>query len=316
MQPLPNPVPLNNANINILKTNLTNIQRFNDVFYTYSISKCANAFLLLGKNDDNDPGIAVGVDLLCGTMVGIGSYFGFVGSLLSTYMCAEVSAFSVTNPPSLLANFASYVTRIQATSLELNKSIATDYTDPTDNWYTVKSGSFNTYNGKQTVSCCLGQVAAINFPNETDPLFEEMMTKTLFSFDQTLWWIVLTQCFQINVWHSSQDPEYLVSKYNEDWANNYCKNLIIKNLSNNITWEIQQIRGFYGIGKKKSYYVILQSSIGLPPKHNADQTISNGAAKYLFIDSIPGDIINPLGLFNRSFVFNNFGMKVVSQYIT
>ena len=39
-------------------------------------SKCANAFLLLGKNDDNDPGMNVGLNLLCGTMIGIGGDFG------------------------------------------------------------------------------------------------------------------------------------------------------------------------------------------------------------------------------------------------
>ena len=315
MQPLPDPVQPTTTNINKLKVNLTNIQRFNDVFYTYSISKCANAFLLLGKNDDNDPGINVGLNLLCGTMIGIGGDFGIIGCVLANYFCELVSQFSETNPPSLLAHFASYISRIQATSLEANHAIAKDYSDPVNNWYTVKSGSFDTFSGKKTVSCCLGQIAAIDFPNEIEPLFEEMMSKTLFSFDQTLWWIVLTQCFQINVWYSANEPEYLVKKYSEDWINNYCKGLNIKYPSSNSTWEIGYIRGFGGIGKKKAYYIVNDSSIGLPPSHNNDQPISDAAARYLFIDSIPGDIINPQGLFNRNFVFKDFGMKVASQYI-
>lgn len=313
MEPLPNPVQPTTANVNKLKINLTNIQRFNDLFYTYSLSKCANAFLLLSKNDDNDPGIAIGINLLCGTMIGIGGDFGIIGCVLANYFCALVSQFSEKNPPSLLAHFASYVSRIQATSLEANHMIATDYSDPINNWYTVKSGSFNTFSGKKTVSCCLGQVAAIDFPNETDPLFEDMMTKTLFSFDQTLWWVILTQCFQINVWNSTVEPEYLVSQYSEDWINDYCKKLNIKYPSTNNTWEIGQIRGLSGIGRKKSYYIVHESSLGSPPIHNNDQTISDAAARYLFIDSIPGDIINSEGLFNRDFVFHNFGMKIVQQ---
>lgn len=315
MQPLPDPVQPTTQNIAKLKVNLTNIQGFNDVLYTYSISKCANAFLLLGKNDDNDPGMNVGLNLLCGTMIGIGGDFGIIGCVLANYFCELVSQFSETNPPSLLAHFASYISRIQATSLEANHAIAKDYSDPVNNWYTVRSGSFNTFSGKKTVSCCLGQIAAIDFPNETDPLFEEMMFKTLYSFDQTLWWIVLTQCFQINIWNGANDTEFILKKYSEDYINNYCRELNIKYPSNNTTWEIGYIRGFGGFGKKKPYYIINDSSIGLPPIHNNDQPISDAAARYLFIDSIPGDIINPQGLFNRNFVFKDFGMKVTSHYI-
>ena len=101
----------------------------------------------------------------------------------------------------------------------------------------------------------------------------------------------------------------------EDYINNYCRELNIKYPSNNTTWEIGYIRGFGGFGKKKPYYIINDSSIGLPPIHNNDQPISDAAARYLFIDSIPGDIINPQGLFNRNFVFKDFGMKVTSHYI-
>jgi hypothetical protein len=36
---------------------------------------------------------------------------------------------------------------------------------------------------------------------------------------------------------------------------------------------------------------------------------------YLFIDTIPGNIINPIGLFNRYFVFNDFGLKKIEQVV-
>ena len=50
MEPLPQPVDSTIENIAKVKTNLTNMQRFNDLLYTYSITKCANAFLLLSKS--------------------------------------------------------------------------------------------------------------------------------------------------------------------------------------------------------------------------------------------------------------------------
>ena len=315
MQPLPNPVQPTSANIAKLKVNLTNMQRFNDVLYGYSISKCANAFLLLSKNDDNDPGMSIGINVLCGTMIGIGGDFGVIGCVFANYFCQLLTEFSTVKPPSLLEAFASYILRIQATSLQANRVIAVDYTDPVTNWYTVKSGTFDSFTGTKSVSCCLGQIAAIDFPSETDPLFEDMISKALYFFDQTLWWIILNQCFQINQWDSQNAPEYLVKKYSLDWINNYCKQLNVKYPSSNNTWGYIQIRNFSGLGKKQNYYIVSEATIGSPPIHINDQPISDAAARYLFIDSIPGDIINPNGLFNRSFVFDSFGMKRVRQYI-
>ena len=54
MEPLPAPVDPTIENIAKVKNNLSNMQRFNDLLYTYTITKCANAFLLLSKNDNNE----------------------------------------------------------------------------------------------------------------------------------------------------------------------------------------------------------------------------------------------------------------------
>lgn len=314
MQPLPDPVQPTTANITKVKMNLTNLQRFNDVFYTYTISKCANAFLLLGKNDTNDPGMEIGINLLCGVMIGIGGEYGVLGCVVANYFCGLVSQFSETKPPSLLASFASYITRIQATSIQADHDMAVDYTDPVDNWYTVKTGTFKTPWGTQTLGCCLGQLAAVEFPAETDPLFDQMLIRGLFSFDQTLWWTILINSFQINAWSVSTPPEYLTSKYSEDWINTYCKNLNIKYPASNNTWSIVLIRNFV-IGKKKPYYLVSESDLGIAPIKGKTQTISDAAARYLFIDSIPGDIVNPNGLFNRCFIFNSCGIRVVRQIV-
>ena len=200
MNPLPDPIEPTQATINIIRTNLTNLQRFNDIFYTYSISKCANAFLLLAKTDSSDPGMSVGINLICGAILGVGAEFGFMGALLANYYCGLVSQYTTSNPPTLLAPYASYISRIQATTLQADHDMAIDYTDPTDHWYTVKTGTFDTPWGTKTLGCCLGQLATTNIPSETDPQFMEMMNTMLFSFDQMLWWTVLKLNFQINQW--------------------------------------------------------------------------------------------------------------------
>jgi len=62
--------------------------------------------------------------------------------------------------------------------------------------------------------------------------------------------------------------------------------------------------------------MIIDYSLGSEPANrNKDQPISNAAANYLFIDTIPNTIVNPNGLFNRYFVFNDFGLKKVEQTV-
>ena len=307
MSSLPDPVPPGSATIHIVQTNLTNLQRFNDLLNTNTISKCANAFLLLGKNDDNDPGLNVGINLICGALIGVGGDFGVVGCVMANYFTGLISQFGTSKPPSLLAAFASYITRIQATSLQADRCMAVDYTDPTANWYTVQSGTFDTPWGPKTYGCCLGQLAAVNLPAETDPMFSDMMEKALYNFDQMLWWTVILQNFQINVWNGNE-PTYLVKKYSVDWINNYCRELMVKYPATNSTWTIGGLRLWGGIGPKKDYYFVDQWTLGSKPINNKDQPISDSAARYLFIDTIPGNIVNPSGLFNRSFFFNDCGI--------
>jgi hypothetical protein len=60
--------------------------------------------------------------------------------------------------------------------------------------------------------------------------------------------------------------------------------------------------------------MILNYSVGGEPTNRGqDQPIPNGAAQYLFIDTIPGTIVNANGLFERYFVFNSFGLKTIEQ---
>jgi hypothetical protein len=314
MAALPDPVPPSSATIHIAQTNLTNLQRFNDLFYTNTISKCANAFLLLGKNDTNDPGMNIGINLICGALIGVGGDFGVIGCIFANYFTGLISQYGISKPPSLLATFASYITRIQAITLQADRDMAVDYTNPTENWYSVKSGTFDTPWGPKTYGCCLGQLATVNIPAETDPMFSDMMTKALYNFDQMLWWTILKQNFQINVWNTTYTPEYLVSKTSIDWINNYCSQLMVKYPATNSTWEIGGIRGWGGIGPKKDYYIVNEWTLGSPPLNGKDQPISDAAAHYLFIDTISGVIVNPSGLFNRSFLFNDCGI-VKKNYV-
>lgn len=311
MNPLPDPVDPTDVNIRRLRTNLKNLQSFNDKLYTYTITKTANCFLLFSKTDNADPGMNIGINLLCGAMIGIGGDYGFLGAVIANYFCGLVSEYSVTSPPSLLTSYTSYITRIQATSIQADNDMAISDQDPVKNWNTVKSGSFNTPWGIKSASCTLGQLAAINVPTEIDPIYEQMMTKAVFCFEQMLWWTVMNQNYQVNGWNSGFMLPPIVQASDvpqgDTGMNNYCNNYMIGLPAHWTYWGYDHSTDKKG--RDTSTYVIMDYSVGSEPKNMHDQPIPDAAARYLFIDTIPGTIVNANGLFNRYFVFNEFGLK-------
>jgi hypothetical protein len=291
------------------------MQAFNDRLYVNTITKCANAFILLGKSDNNDPGMNVGINLLCGAIIGIGGEFGIIGCVAANYFCGVIAEYTDTKPPSLLLQYTSYITRVQATSNQLDLDLAKSDSDPVPNWNTVRTGSFDTPWGVQTWGCTLGQLAAIDFPKEIDVLFDEMMNKAIYAFDQTTWWIIINANFQINGWNSGYMLPPIVPASDvplgDTGMNNYCNNYELTNPPHWTTWYYEHSTDKKG--RDTSTYTIFDYSLGSEPHNGRDQPISNEAANYLFIDTIPGTIINPDGLFNRLFVFKQFGLKTIEQ---
>jgi hypothetical protein len=316
MEPLPDPVQPTSKNIAKVKVNLTNMQRFNDLLYTYTLPKTTNAFLLLSKNDNNDPGMNVGINLLCGAIIGVGGEFGILGCVIANYYCGLISEFSETKPPSLINQYTNYSTRIQATSIQSDLVIARDFSDPVANWDIVKTGTFNSPWGDKTLGCSLGQVAVIDFPAETDPLFEQLIAKAIFAFDQSLWWDIINKNFQINGWNTGWllPPIIQASDVpNRDAGmDKYSDNMMTTNPAYWTYW--YYVPSTDKKGRDTSTYIVYDYSLGSEPDNrNRDQPISNNAANYLFIDTIPTKIVNPNGLFNRVYVFNNFGLKKIEQ---
>lgn len=312
MDPLPNPVDPTTDNIIRLRKNLINLQHFNDQLYTYSITKTANCFLLLSQTDSGDPGMNTGINLLCGAMIGIGAEFGIIGAVIANYFCGLVSEYSVTKPPGLLTTYTSYNTRIQATSMKADNDIATSNADPVANWNIVYSGSFNTPWGIKSASCTLGQLAAIDVPSEIDTLYQQMMTKAVFCFDQMLWWAVILR-YQVNGLNTGYMLPAIVQASDvpqgDTGMNNYCNNYMISLPAHWTYWIYSHTTDKKG--RDTSTYEILDYSLGSSPINGKDQPIPDNAARYLFIDTIPGTIVNANGLFNRYFIFNQIGLAHV-----
>lgn len=308
---LPDPVDPTPENIERAKTNLVNLQKFNDQLYMYTVTKCANCFLLLSLSDNNDPGMGVGLDLLSGAITGLlADEFGIVGHIAAEYICGRIEEYSTTNPPSLLQKFSSYVTRIQQTSIQLDTDLAIYHSDPTTYWDTTYSGTVNTPWGSQSYGCCLGQLATIDFPNESSPDYMAMMTKAVYSFDQFLWWTLIKNNLYRNGWNSGYGlpPNVPVSDIplGDTGANNYSNNYMTELPAHLMVWSYTHQTDKKG--RDTSYYTFMDYSLGWAPDHGKDRPISDAAATYLFIDTIPGTVVNPDGLFNRYYVFYNFGL--------
>ena len=313
MNPLPDPVEPTEANIIRLRSNLKNLQHFNDQLYTYTITKTENCFLLLTKTDSGDPGLNVGLNLLCGAMIGIGADYGIIGAVIANYFCGLVSEYSVATPPSLLTSYTSYSTRIQATSIQADIDMENSNVNPAQNWNTIRSGSFDTPWGSKTASCTLGQLAAIDVPNEIDTLYGQMMTRAVYCFEQMLWWSVINQNYQVNGLNTGYMMPTIIpaSEVSQGDAgmNKYCNNYMTELPPHWTYWLYSHTTDKKG--RDTSTYEILDYSVGSPPNNGHDQPITDAAARYLFIDTIPGTIVNANGLFNRYFVFNQFGLKRV-----
>jgi len=309
MSDIPEPTT---ANILLVQQNCKNIQNFNNQLYTYTISKTANCFLLLALIDNEDPGLGIGLDLLSGAITGLLSEeFGITGHIAAEFICSRIESYYEKTPPSLLIQLTSYLTRVQQTSLQLNGDLDNYHSNPKTYWYDQVSGTVNGPWGSKYYSGCLGQLAEIDFPNEIDPLYNQMMQKAIYCFDQYLWWSLITH----NLYRVGQNEGFGLPvivpasdfKEGDVSANNYCNTQMTSHPPYLYIWYYQQSQDKKG--HDTSTYTIYNYYLGWPVKNTKINPISNDAANYLFIDTIPNLIINPYGLFNRYDVFYNFGLE-------
>jgi hypothetical protein len=293
----PDPTP---ENIAIVKTNLSNIQAFNDYIYSNGQAYFTNCFLLMTSTDNSDPGLSVGLNLLEGSFTALGAGYGDVGAFAACFMCGEVDSWSSTTPPNLNAVFASMLIRYQQSSFTFDAQVANYISDPASFWT-------KTFYWKGQ-SCVLGDLASISFPDETVPSFFPMAKVCLTGLDQAVWQQVLKQKCVITWWAWIPDgqvgaqPKWISSSTNMvSWDENF----ISKNPAYYATWTWHQDTG----RMDKDYWYTYEYNLGFGASAFHDGSISSDACKYLFIDSSDGVVINTNGLIARKVVFEDWGIK-------
>ena len=184
------------AQIQQVQSNLQNMQAFNDYVYdTGASAKVLNAYLLLSEQDSSDPGLAIGLNILEGAFWAVGSEFGPAGNFAASFLSGMLSWWATNAPPSLNTTFSGMLTRLEATKVQVDQTLAGYYKDVAGNWTTQF-----TYNGR---TAALSDFATVTFPPETHPNFETMATAAIFAMDQWIWQTVLKANFVVTLWESS-----------------------------------------------------------------------------------------------------------------
>ena len=290
-----NPTP---EQIQIVQTNLKNMQALNGYVYDHGLVKIQNAYLLLSEVDNVDPGAVVAINVIEGAFWAFGSLGGPIGNFAASFLSGMVSYWATNTPPSLNGQFASYFTRFDATTRQVDTQLATYYGDVAANWNTQFS-----YNGKTTT---LSDLATAQFPAKTDPTFEAMAAKALDGLDHTLWKQMLVANDVITFWQPHN--RFILPRSEGDpasWAQTFIRNYPAYYL----TWSWHDSTGC----GDSSGWQINEYNIGTGANSFVDGSLSSDACQYLFQDSTPGVITNASGLFTREAVFTNLGLKQVTR---
>src|ERR671910_139229 len=89
------------AQIATVQQNLVNMQAFNDYVYNHGQSRVLNSYLLLSEQDDSDPGLTIGLNVLEGVFWAVGGSLGPVGNFLASFLSGMVSWWATSTPPNL-----------------------------------------------------------------------------------------------------------------------------------------------------------------------------------------------------------------------
>jgi len=282
-----------------VQANLQCMQSLNDYINTNGQPLILNAYLLMSDNDDTDPGTATALNVVEGAFWGIGSLLGVVGNFAASFLSGMLSYWVTDTPPSLKAQFASYLTRFVKSCQEIDSQLATYHKDPVGNWNTSFTNPFD------ASKVALSDLAGGALPAETDPAFESAATAALTAMDRGLWKSMLQRNCVITLFEGTGDN--VLSGDPNDPPTDQAQTFYQRYPAYRWTWQWQH--GSKGCGSSPTGWAISEYNVGTGADGAHDGSLPAGACQYLFIDSIPGDTINPDGLYTREDVFTALGLK-------
>lgn len=246
-----------------------------------------------------------------GSFIALGSEGGITGVIVANFMCGVIDSYAVSTPPSLNAQMSSLLTRFQATSEQFTADLEMYYGNPAAYWNTTYNGSVTNAFGTYPISSKFSDLATIDFPPETNSEFMQYLLTCQYALDQEVWYTLL--------------PNFVITQFNPS-CDYYCKTYSEQEMETNAADFYAHHKSYWNNwvyhhstnrkGEDNSYYTQWQNNIGTGASAFSDGHLNDSACDYLFIDSYDNVVINPNGLFHRTFVFTDMSniKKVVHWY--
>lgn len=270
-----------------VKTNLLNMRALNNEMQPTGNAYITNAFLRMSQNDNSNAAIKIMLDIMAGVFRAAATAAGGPeATIFATVLSGMITRWADSPPPSLNGTFASYLTKYTATVNEIDVQLD-NYGGNLDQYWNT---SF-TFEGND---CLLSSLATLAFPAPGDVRYDQMKAQGLRALDLNIWeTVVRGSCSYYE--HTSmrvmgenpQDTDHLLETIRQcyvDYPAYYCRG----------TWSLGD---GWKIGKGWDIRNWVLGPGGYP--------LSGTACQYIFKDGLPGEIINPDGLFTREYFFNN-----------
>ena len=282
--------------ITTVKTNIGNMQLFNDYVYNHGDDLLLNACGKLSEGDDSDPGLEFGLSLLEVAFDALSELVEPVGPIASVIFAGIVQGWESDTPTSLMGDLAKLAIRMEQSNLELDTQLAHIATNPEEHWDDEFSFGGRSYK--------VSDLAGIDFPVETDDDFMTMATAALRSLDQTIWQMFLVDHMVVTYYTTQKDVIVAGDSGDDSPARSFAESEINAHPAYYYEWEY---RDDSGCGATPGWWM-KEYNVGTGYSGFSDGSLSEDACSYLFIDSISGVVINASGLFYRNDVFNNLGL--------
>lgn len=278
-----------------VQTNLDRMHLFNQYVFEHGKPCILNAYLLLTE-PQTDSGLMYVLDFFEAAFETLGGMLGPLGTISSTFLAGMVNSWASNTPPSLKGQFADIITRFNNTSMEVDTQLAAIHDDLNNPATWNMNFQFNNKTAQ------VSDLATIDFPPPDTTPFMDMATAAVNLWDRTIWKNILIANFRIPFRGQTRsdytDPKVPPIPQIQQMINDE------KNLYCSYFWHPGD-GGDCQLWIIDSYYVEFNTA--------GFYQLSADACNYLFIDSVPGVIINAKGLYTREDVVQFLGIKIVTD---
>ena len=293
----PTPTDLENA-----AANLTKMRTWQKNTYGLTIEYEDGVFNDLASTKDNGNWVSfianIFIDMAVGTAGAVAAEVDGAGLYLAAFACLTnfLKDWGVGNgtPPDLQGTFGDYQIGHDKAETEIEQKLS-HLVDPTNNYSNLLAEWEDVieFNG---VNYTLADLANSTFPGLGDE-YNKLQTAALTYYHKSLWNLIMMRCCELVEYEADEYPD---TDYNNPSA--FYFGYAVNDFYVNHKGDYMRAEAFGHTGDV-AHWIVTRYTLGV-----GGNSLPDVAAAVLFIDDVPGHIINPDGLWNRSYVFEQFSI--------